>query len=338
MAGVAQNFTTVNNRPQHVTNNFPRQQTIQLAVPEQEVWFGIPMQNPRKSRLVRKVMTLAMIAALIEVVQFTIEIFQETNQNRFFQSGINLFIALSVPYCGYVGARDDDRSKLCWFCGCSFTESCYTVLIIMWINQHIEYWSSVCQECEESVVDFDYDNAADMRHTGKYKSVQDCLFLTSSNSRITPEYCTDENFDKLRRIKTEVEVVHIPLAVLSFIMFYYGNKLYRSYEKVDVDLPLSGNHLPEMPDVIEAQTTFVEMTPQPPADSHGGARTLRENEIAAGATFAELPFAGEASMPENRYPLAYTSYATGAVLQDAPIINNNNYGGGGTYNSTTRNR
>lgn len=61
-------------------------------------------------------------------------------------------IALTVPYCGYKGAKDDDGTMLCWFCGCNFADACYTFLILLWLNNHIDDVQEICDECASQVV------------------------------------------------------------------------------------------------------------------------------------------------------------------------------------------
>ena len=112
-----------------------------------------------------------------------------------FQLVLNLLIALSIPYCGWKGAKDDDQSMLCWFCGCNFAEACYGVMIVIYVHQHINFWQDICDECEEQL-DFDYDNKADMSDAQLFLEAQECLFDKSSNSNITPEYCTSRNFTR----------------------------------------------------------------------------------------------------------------------------------------------
>lgn len=47
-------------------------------------------------------------------------------------------------------------------------------MIVIYIHQHINYWSEVCGMCEERV-DFDFDNQADMDDKLMYLNVHECL-------------------------------------------------------------------------------------------------------------------------------------------------------------------
>jgi len=308
-----------------------------MAVPEPEVWFGIPMQNPKKARLVRIVMSLAVIGVILETAQFVIFVTKNDDPNRnVVQASINLVIALSIPYCGYRGAKEDDNSLLCWFCGCNFAEACYTFMIILWVNQHIQYWDSVCYICADKE-DFDYDDGSQMNDHGSYRRVADCLFEETSNIHVTPEYCTTENFDKLQKVKSDLEAIEIPLAIMNLVMFFYGNELYRSYEKVQVDIPMRGVGQPEPTVVMEAQASFAQSTAtgqgtaqpshnymqlgmvgmplQPMNQQQQQSEGSKSNDPMA--TFARLPFAGEAMVQgaNRNHPItSYTTYATAATL------------------------
>lgn len=180
--------------------------------------------------------------------------------------------------------------------------------------------------------DFDYNEAEETYCPGgsiePYCRAEDCLYGQSSNIRFKPEYCSDENFDKLIKLKDQLMTIEIPLAFANLLMFYYGNELYRSYEKVHLDLPMQ---LPpsETPVVMEAQTSFASM-PQPAQESSNqpndgnyiqlqplnvvnAEQPPKENNDAM-ATFAMLPFAGEAAMPAYDNVSSFTTFATAATL------------------------
>ncbi|GMH49312.1 hypothetical protein TrVE_jg1371 [Triparma verrucosa] len=272
----------------------PRSASLQIAVPEPQTWMGIPMQNEKKARLVKIVMVLAAIGALGELVQFLVALTNDNQVSSSVQLILNLFIALSIPYCGWRGAKDDDQSMLCWFCGCNFAEACYTVMIVIYIHQHISYWTDVCEMCEDSV-DFDFDNEADMNDQLLYLTVHECLADESRNSNIDPEYCTSENFRRLHNLLTEVEAVQIPLALMNLVMFYYGNKLYRIHDSTHPDIiptqTINNRNRPDMPQLIEAQVSFSENRPQMGSNGVGNSFPPEKDPY---ATYAAIPFAGEA--------------------------------------------
>ena len=64
---------------------------------------------------------------------------------------MNLIIALSIPLCGYKGAQSDDKTMICWFCGCNVAEATWGVLMIFYITWNVEAVDQVCHTCEEDI-------------------------------------------------------------------------------------------------------------------------------------------------------------------------------------------
>jgi hypothetical protein len=309
--------------------------TVQIAVPEPEVWLGIPMRmQPAKNKLIKTVMFLSLCGAAFHITQFVLQVLLlrrsgTTGSNNYAEETINLLILLTIPYCGWKGAKDNDKNFLCWFCGCNLACAIYWPAMAMLVHAHIEDVEAWCDDCGVEF-DFDYDDPDDFNNSVVRDYVDACLYERSLNRNINVEYCTTSNIDFLNRMRNDLITVQIPLALLSFVTFYYGNNLYKADDKIQID-PFPNNAMPDMPALLVAQTSTISALPQqpmhqqpmhpqnnyvasidysnridysnPPSPSpspfHPGGLPVQAAAFSAAPTFAEIPFAGEAS-PAHR--------------------------------------
>ena len=300
---------------------------IQYAIPDVEVetWLGIPLRNKRKDRLIKIVITLAFVAAMIELIDFVISV--EEGETNTMQLVVNLVIALSIPYCGYKGARSDDNAMIWWFCGCNFMEAIWSSLILMYIDMHEKTVRLDCAECG-SLNDFDYSRISALKSEDpeKYSDTELCLQTLSDSTNFDITYCDPEYVAKLARIKKELFATLLPLLVLYTVTAYYGNLLYREDGKVEIQFPdessssstagdhsitaqislsnsfvqpgvLTGNSTLQPGNPTSCQSrTGIEMTNFQQSSNPGlnyHVATIPKNYDPHG-TYAELPFAGEA--------------------------------------------
>jgi len=227
------------------------------AVPE--TWLGIPLRNKKKDDLVKKVMILSAIAALVEIGLFI----YEKNENENFEGGsqaaVNLIIALSIPLCGYKGAQTDDKTMICWFCGCNFAEASWSVMLVFWISHHVTVIDFVCGLCEDNIgMSYEeliaIDPMTSANATDAMMEFSSCLQDTSG-VRFEPSQCSEKSIEALLELKSNIFSTLIPLSIFQFLTFFYGNQLYRIDEKVFVDVPEIRE--PNNNTMIVAQTSFL---------------------------------------------------------------------------------
>lgn len=65
--------------------------SIQMAVPEPETFMGIPVQNPKKAKLVKIVYWLVMLAVLLETSQFILYVSDRTGTSTLLSAGEKRF-------------------------------------------------------------------------------------------------------------------------------------------------------------------------------------------------------------------------------------------------------
>ena len=245
----------------------PSRDSVQVAVAESETFYGIPHTNPRKDRFVRIVLRLALLAVVIEAYNFSTRLLANGNKNLA-QSMLNLFVALSIPYCGYVGAKRNDRSMVWWFCSCNFLEAFWGTVYIAVLLLHTKAVVDVCNECAYKT-DFEpADNSNggdegkegdgtqtgvgvygddDTLHGGQgspystYSDDEDVnrrheLYLQClmDNKFSSEEQCFPENIRKEDHTASISMITLIPLVLINFITGWYGNLLYREDGKVEV--------------------------------------------------------------------------------------------------------
>mmetsp|Transcript_23568 Transcript_23568/g.49080 ORF Transcript_23568/g.49080 Transcript_23568/m.49080 type:complete len:363 (+) Transcript_23568:225-1313(+) len=313
-----------------VVPTIPSSHSIQIAVREPDTFLGIPLQNPKKAKLVKIVIWLAMLGVVLESVQFAITLNSGNKTQNTMSSVMNFMIALTIPYCGYKGAKEDDGTMLCWFCGCNFADACYTFLVLIWLHNHINQIGDICDSCAEQE-NIDYNDST--TDPDVYRRAETCLFEESRNRNLDPHYCTDKNFETLYSLKAKLEAIEIPLAFANLLMFYYGNELYRSYEKVEVDLGQPVLPSVRQPNVLEAQTTVAapaaSLGPPPSGYTQLQPGQPPKPSDTPMATYAQLPFAGEATVAATvdstlnnpaDHITSYTTFATAATLPQEPIF------------------
>jgi len=155
-------------------------------------------------------------------------------------------------------------------------------------------------------------------------------------------YCTESNLTYLEEMRNDLVSIQLPLAVLSFITFYYGNNLYKSDDKVEID-PFPNNPLPDMPALVVAHTSTIAMIPlqpssapsttasfdgardsggalQPmsldlatPSGGGGGDSSSKSFDDSYASTYAYLPFAGEAVAASSLPSASATTTASFAL-------------------------
>jgi len=78
--------------------------------------YGLQIANPGHVQLVKKVMTLACIAATIGIGFGIFKLF--LGQVAVYEGLIAVGLALCIPACGWFGAKNNDKTLMCLFCGC----------------------------------------------------------------------------------------------------------------------------------------------------------------------------------------------------------------------------
>jgi len=96
-------------------------------------------------------MFLAMCGAFFHISQFVLRLLLlfrlASPASSYVEESINLLILLSIPYCGWKGAKENDKSLLCWFCGCNLACSAYWPAMAILVEQHISSVESWCEFC-----------------------------------------------------------------------------------------------------------------------------------------------------------------------------------------------
>ncbi len=323
--------------------------TIQMAVPEPEIFWGIPLRNPRKAMLVKRVMHLAVFLAAVQIAHFIwLVLIDVEGDNDILTSAVNTIILLSIPYCGWRGAKDNDSSLLAWFCGCNLACACYWPLLAILMQDHMNKLSRICEECQEETARIDeesetlheYDYDQSNHYSDDWTLEVETCFFEKSRTTIDVDRCSTAYHEHLQTLRNELLFVQVPIGVINFITFYWGNQLYRYDEKVDIDVPYP-NSRPDMPQMVEAAVTIATLPqqnpqsmgqpsqPQPPQSDMTATTSTSVNSPTTDVpskpletdnpTYAALPFAGTVSaIPASTYNVE--NYDNAIRVHNQPVF------------------
>eukprot|EP00928_Gymnodinium_smaydae_P029905 TRINITY_DN22389_c0_g3_i2.p1 TRINITY_DN22389_c0_g3~~TRINITY_DN22389_c0_g3_i2.p1 ORF type:complete len:426 (-),score=83.56 TRINITY_DN22389_c0_g3_i2:128-1405(-) len=164
-----------------------------------EVVIGIPIDDNELKRGIRRVMILSAVAATFYICHFIANLLRgvyNSSGNRADPASLwtatsSLLLELSIPACGYCGARYANRQLTCCFCSCNFFTVVTTVISFIRLNLRIE---EIDQQCHREV---------------------------SETVRRTCSIMVSEGVDKVLFIFSTVVVI-----IIGCFAFWWGNKLY----------------------------------------------------------------------------------------------------------------
>ena len=135
-------------------------------------------------------MLLAICGAIFHITQYILKLLLLNTEGEegssYAEETVNLLILLSIPYCGWRGAKDNDRSLLCWFCGCNLACSCYWPAMALLVHNHIADVAAWCEDCSDAH-GFNYDDPTDFNNMSKREELDECLYTASNNRNIDVE-------------------------------------------------------------------------------------------------------------------------------------------------------
>lgn len=89
---------------------------------------SIPIEDPQAAVLTKKVLDVAAAMASLSVLGIVLRWASYGSCYSAALPLVSVALALVVPACGYIGARDRRRDLLMWFVGCN---ACHVVLVVL---------------------------------------------------------------------------------------------------------------------------------------------------------------------------------------------------------------
>jgi len=114
-----------------------------------DVVYGVPTTNSGLTKLVRRVILLAAVGATFYVVNFVVNLLRGQYTHlaaaSLWTAMSTLLIELSVPACGYYGARHNNRQLACCFCSCNLFITIVTIMTLVKLELRIGEIDGNCQ-------------------------------------------------------------------------------------------------------------------------------------------------------------------------------------------------
>lgn len=191
---------------------------------QNNVVFGLNIQSPRLASLTRRVLVLAVIAAVIVIVRAALQL-ATLPANQALVGIIGAIFGLLVPACGYFGAKWNNENLTCCFCACNFLGGCCMLLGICSSFGFYEVAGYIVDHCDPSQADpnkcnFDWEQA-----------------FCSRQKQWTPQQCFNYLEDLYRPMQHSLIIstaVAIPLILLQCLSFCWGKQLYDTIKAGDV--------------------------------------------------------------------------------------------------------
>ncbi|GMH70658.1 hypothetical protein TL16_g05463 [Triparma laevis f. inornata] len=213
--------------------------------------FGITTTSSDHDKRVKMVMKVVVCAVCAEFVLFVM--------SAAFSGGVGFFdavivlLSLSVPYCGYRGAKKKDETSLMWFFGCNgfFAMLTFLMCILNW--SMYKYLTQFCEKCKDEEFTIPPKECVDGGAEEAYK-----------------DYCVDGKLDTFKEACIGNTLLSIPLIILYGAGYYFGRELYVKADIIFVVNDGSGGAMHTVNQSTGAVSTMslhgygreMEMTPQ----------------------------------------------------------------------------
>jgi hypothetical protein len=87
---------------------------------------GIDNINPEKVMLVKRVLGVAMLGAAFQLMAFIYD--AVVMSEALWRESIQLVFGLMIPFCGYFGAKNNNKELLGWFVGCNMCTFIFSII------------------------------------------------------------------------------------------------------------------------------------------------------------------------------------------------------------------
>jgi len=201
---------------------------------------------PQHAALVKRVMTLALIAALLQVAR---GIYSVAEGQPIYMSLFAVALGLLVPACGYCGAKKNDSKLMCLFCGCNgfaASQALMGLLLMVFAYTALKGLDASVGDIQECGRDMDPQACTSLAQSGR---------CTAQATASGPDCCQcvkDVLAGYPGMIGLEVAFA-IPSFFLSACAFWFGKKLHSELK--------AGVVVVAVPNMVATQAVML----QPPA-------------------------------------------------------------------------
>lgn len=227
-----------------------------MSAPTVQAVYGMQIQDPRMAIITKRVIQLSVVSAAIVVIRAAADF---TVQGDVKALGLGLAFGMCIPACGYFGAKNNNSTLSCLFCGCNLCAcicSLFTIgttaAMVMGLDAIMESNGFTLKECPTGQVGTDFckgprsnpQTAPFYQYCGNIHTEKECCA------------CLDNLLDKYRLSMYVAGAFLLPAVCLQCASFYFGNQLYQEQNRGTVIvIPPTGGSVVSMQQVQHVQPT-----------------------------------------------------------------------------------
>ncbi|CEL93576.1 unnamed protein product [Vitrella brassicaformis CCMP3155] len=159
--------------------------------------------DPEIAKLTRKVMHISVVLALFALLNMIAALVGDPSKGAI--AVVAFCIAISIPACGYIGARKNSAGLLGFFCGCACFQAVLTLISIILLIWTLVLYQRIEEECKTEE--------------------------TVCKDPETNEELTEKEVEKIVSRLTTIFIVNIIIAIgifiVNFLAFTWGNALFQ---------------------------------------------------------------------------------------------------------------
>jgi len=220
---------------------------VQMVTPgaqagmEAQAVYGMRIANPRLATLTRRVLTLSVVIALLNIIMHIVSYFTSSSQNLILGALVSTGLSLLVPACGYFGAKNNDQNLACCFCGCNLFGSACNICSIIGLVILQQGLKLIVDQCSPS-------------------SEDPTVSCPDWGTFCPDTYDAQECYDEIRSASNNssavivVALVSLPVILLQCLAFVWGTQLFSELK--------SGQVIHQVP--MQYATNAVYVQPQGP--------------------------------------------------------------------------
>ncbi|GMH91327.1 hypothetical protein TrST_g2157 [Triparma strigata] len=169
--------------------------------------FGITTTSASHDNRVKMVMKLVVLSVFVEFILFLTSAILSGGAGIF--DVVIVLLSLSVPYCGYRGAKKKDETSLMWFFGCNGFFAMLTCLMCMLNWSMYKYLTQFCEKCKDEEFTIPPKECVDGGAEEAYR-----------------DYCIDGKLQSFLDACIGNTLLSVPLILLYGAGYYWGRELY----------------------------------------------------------------------------------------------------------------
>jgi len=194
--------------------------------------YGLRIANPRLASLTRRVLAVATLSALLVIINTVIQgVMAPTVAASAW--GVRLAgcaLALIVPCCGYLGAKNSDKNLTCCFCGCNCLGSTLAILGCISIFLGYQFVENVVKHCNPGAPQTSDHICPKMEQWDAICT----LYGFPEHSVVDDPAALQKCYGKIEDLVHPLSIIvfiqiglSIPAVLLQCLSFCWGNQLYR---------------------------------------------------------------------------------------------------------------